>query len=228
MTKIARKHQKIFCDQTATYNLGIFGSFAAAAADYSDDPDEIQGLAAWGAGLAASLIANCPPFLEEFNGLFNLLSRQIAYIMQSGIPEYLAATEYHVGSLVSDGLGGIYVSVANTNTGNALSDETKWMLFLSSKIRETDSNFVTVASDDMTILLGATTDAYPVLVILPAASAANTGRLVVLKKLFTGGTGNVQIQVDGGGNIDGVSSKTVSSQYTTTRLVSDGSQWLIT
>ena len=209
-------------------SLGVFGSYAAEAADYSDDPDEIQGLAAWGAGLAASLVNNCPPFMEEFNALFNLLTRQVSYLMQAGIPEYLAATEYVVGSLVSDSAGGIYVSVVNNNTGNALSDETKWMLFLSSKVRTTDTNFVTVASDDMTILLGATTDAYPVLAILPAASAANTGRLVVLKKLFTSGAGNVQIQVDGGGNIDGVTSKTVTTQYATTRLVSDGSQWLIT
>jgi hypothetical protein len=126
MAKITRKTQKVFGGSlTATNNIAKFGSLKIGAAAYSLDPDDIQ-TSEYDNGLAASLINNNAPTLQDLNSLFFLLSRQIAYQMQTGVPEYDAGTTYYIGSLVNDGNGVIYKSLTDANVGNALSDATKW------------------------------------------------------------------------------------------------------
>ncbi len=102
MAKITIADQKIFAGVTGyTGVVGQFGSYKAGAAAYSIDPDIIQALSAYDSGLAASLTNNAPPTIQDLNGLFYLISRQIAYCLQMGIPEWDALTEYHYGSFVS-------------------------------------------------------------------------------------------------------------------------------
>ena len=63
------------------------------------------------------------------NGVQYGFSYQIAYILQEGIPEYDANTEYtnkSVVKTVNNGILTIYVSKANNNIGNALSDTAYW------------------------------------------------------------------------------------------------------
>lgn len=226
MAKITRKFQKLFCDVSPTGVLGQFGSFADDDKTYSNDPDTIQSRDAFGAGWASALINNAPPAIQDMDGLFYLIFRQLSYAMQGGIPEYNSATEYHKGSLVSDGVKSVFVSVSDTNEGNALSDETKWMIFLGGETTTTSADTVDVACDDSTLLVGESGGSYPVLVMLPAAAATNKGRMIAVKKLFAAGTGNVSVQTYGG-NIDAAASLTISTKYQTKRFVSDGTDWLI-
>lgn len=127
MTAISRKAQQIFgVGLSPTGNIANFGSLAAGTPTYSDDPDTIQ-TAAWLNGLAAALIGNRSPALEDLNGVLYVLTRQLAYQFQQGIPEWLTTDVYYTGSLVQDGAGNVYVSLTNGNTGHALSDTNNWV-----------------------------------------------------------------------------------------------------
>ncbi len=66
-------------------------------------------------GWGAATDLNRKPSLEDFNGLGFTLSRAIGYLMQTGVPEYDAAQEYFVASVVTyDGI--VYIALKdNTN-----------------------------------------------------------------------------------------------------------------
>lgn len=127
MAKLTRKFQKIFGGLlVANNNIAKFGSAKIGVPAYSLDPDDIQSTE-YSNGWAAALINNKSPALQDMNALFNLITRQLAYQFQAGIPEYDATTTYYTGSIVNNGYGVIYRSLADDNTGNALSDSTKWV-----------------------------------------------------------------------------------------------------
>lgn len=127
MAKITRAIQKIFCgDVPAIDNVAVFGSLAASSPDYSDDPIEIQSLAAYGQGWESATVLNQAPALQDMNALQYLFSRQIAYQMQAGIPEWIATQTYYIGSWAISSAGIPYVSIVDNNLNNALTDATKW------------------------------------------------------------------------------------------------------
>lgn len=126
MTKITRAFQKVFCDDVSEVdNIAQFGSLKASAPAFSKDPDTIQGLGAFGEGWKSAVVENKSPPLQDMNALFFLLTRQMAYSFQAGIAEYDADTEYHEHSYCQSA-GVIYVSLQNTNTGNAVSSASWW------------------------------------------------------------------------------------------------------
>jgi hypothetical protein len=130
MTKISRAHQKVFCDGVAAQdNIAQFGSLKASPVQYSKDPATIQALQAFGEGWKSAVVSNNAPAIQDENALFYLITRQIAYLFQSGVPEYHASTEYHQGSVCQDS-GILYRSVTNTNTGNAISNTNYWIPIL--------------------------------------------------------------------------------------------------
>ena len=138
MPRITRKQQKIFAESAS--NNGVFGSLQANDPTLSSDPDAIQGRTAYANGWNdATYSADELPPLEEFQALQYLFSRQIAYIMQEGVAEWDASTTYYKGNLVkavqSDGSFILYASLIDNNTGNAVSDTTKWV------ITNTSTNF---------------------------------------------------------------------------------------
>lgn len=57
------------------------------------------------------------PALEDFNGAMYTHGQLLAYLHQTGIPEYNAAQEYHIGS-VCNFSGELFSSLTNNNTGN--------------------------------------------------------------------------------------------------------------
>lgn len=138
MPKITRKQQKVFAVNAS--NNGVFGSLQANDPVYSQDPDAIQGRTAYSNGWNdATYSAEQLPPLEEFQALQYLFSRQIAYLMQEGVPEWNTATTYYKGALVKavqqDGSFILYASLVDDNTGNAVTDTTKWV------ITNTSTNF---------------------------------------------------------------------------------------
>lgn len=138
MPKITRKQQKVFAASAS--NNGVFGSLQANDPAYSQDPDVIQSRTAYANGWNdATYSAEKLPPLEEFQSLQYLFSRQIAYIMQEGIPEWNTNDTYYKGALVKsiqqDGSFILYASIVDNNQGNLVTDTTKW------QITNTSTNF---------------------------------------------------------------------------------------
>jgi len=229
MAKIDRKYQKQFADLGWTGNLGVFGSYAAGSPAYSSDPDVIQSLAAFGAGVSSALINDAPPAIQDMDGIGNLLTRQLRYLFQTGIPLWVAGATYYTGSLVSDDLGSIYISQTGNNTGNALSSTDNWMLLYSKKSRA-----VTLASmtdyvatyDDYIILVGGTSGTPAPYIFLPAASSTNKGRVIIVKKLITTASGELRVVAGNGTqNIDGTYPNILTTLYTVRKYISNGTDW---
>jgi hypothetical protein len=152
MSQLARKLQKIFGGLLAANgNIAEFGSLKAGVVGYSLDPDDIQ-TAAYLNGWADAVINNDAPPLEDMNALFYLLSYQLAYIFQAGIPEWDATTTYYPGSVVMDtsaGATGTQVYLAITNASPNLNQKphdapTYWIPFIQNGTKDLTGPTVTV------------------------------------------------------------------------------------
>ena len=126
MAKLTRALQKIFGGSLLpTGNIAQIGSLAAATPNYSTDPNVLQALSQYLGGWAACTTGNSSPALEDMNGLFYLITRQLAYLMQAGIAEYDGTTVYYIGSWVTVA-GVAYVSTTDNNSGNPVTDTNHW------------------------------------------------------------------------------------------------------
>lgn len=130
MAKIPRKLQKIFGITAGASQIGKFGSLAQgtplAYTGAAADPEVLQALSQYSGGWFSGVLGNSNPAIEDMNGLFFTITYQLAYLFQAGVPEWNAATEYHVGSIANDGSGVTYRSIQNTNLNHALSDPSWW------------------------------------------------------------------------------------------------------
>nr|DAJ74747.1 MAG TPA: hypothetical protein [Caudoviricetes sp.] len=128
MSKIERKTQKIFGGNAPNDEIAVLGSFKTGTPIYTDDITTLQNKA-YEDGFGAALVANEAPFLEEQNSIPYVLSKQLAYLFQEGIPEYDADTTYYIGSFVKSIEGNsfiLYFSLQDDNIGNALTDLDYW------------------------------------------------------------------------------------------------------
>jgi len=127
MSAIPRKTQLVFgASLTPSGNVAEFGSLAAGTPAYSDDPAIIQS-AAWLNGMAAALVGNKSPALQDLNGILMVITKQLAYLLQSGIPEWDAGTTYYTNDFCRVA-GSIYVSLTDTNlNNNPATDTTNWI-----------------------------------------------------------------------------------------------------
>lgn len=122
MAKLTRKRQKIFGSDAT--NNGVFGSAQLGTKLTSTDIDTIQSLTAWLNGWQDAVISGRLPTLEEAQSIHYVSTYNIAYLMQEGIPEWSATTEYHIGSIVKKtGTFEIYGSKVNDNLNIALPDK---------------------------------------------------------------------------------------------------------
>lgn len=132
MARIPRVTQSIFAGSAT--NNGVFGSAQANSGPgtISSVLATIMGLPAWATGWVNAVIGGSKfPPLEEFQALEYVHSTQIAYILQQGIPEYDAGTNYFVDNIVCKaGTFQLYGSITNGNEGNALTDGTNWKLLI--------------------------------------------------------------------------------------------------
>lgn len=97
MPNYPRILQKIFGSTGGTSEFGQFGSNQASPPGLNTkDLDVIQALSNYDQGwYAATANAGEPPRIEDMNALFLLLTSQMAYALQKGIPEYDADEEYY-------------------------------------------------------------------------------------------------------------------------------------
>ena len=130
MAILTRVDQKIFGSTGSASNFGQIGSQTAGSPVNTKDLDTIQALAGYLAGLRAITNSN-EPYLEDINSLYLLITSQIKYLFQNGIPEYSATEPYYNQISFVQVNGVLYQSINGTsgtpNTGNApASSPTKW------------------------------------------------------------------------------------------------------
>lgn len=130
MAAIVRKLASIFGSAlTPSGNLARWASLATGSVAYSADPEAIQ-TPAWAQGLNAALIGNRSPAQEDLNALFYVLSYQIAYLLERGLPEWHSGTTYFKNDIVRiPGTQFVASSLTDNNTGNdPATDSNNWDL----------------------------------------------------------------------------------------------------
>lgn len=98
MSQLPRELQRIFGQNGGSSEFGKIGSKAAGSPATTKDLALIQSLTEYLQGLNAIVSdqgTSVLPFLEDMNSLFFLTTSQIAYLMQSGVPEWNDETEYY-------------------------------------------------------------------------------------------------------------------------------------
>lgn len=182
MGRLNRYTQKLFGSSAAAGEVGVFGSLAAGAPAATTNPETIQSLAQYLGGWFDAIVGNKNFAIEDRNALDFLFAYQLGYLMQSGIPEYDAETDYHIGQ-VCNVAGVLYVSVADNNLNQAVSDATKWQLLIGrravKRLTVADSPY-TILNSDQALEFDCTGGA--IVANLPAR-AASVGRLFAIDKV---------------------------------------------
>lgn len=132
MAKLTRKLQDIFGDGAGTSEIGVFGSDSAGLPATSKDLDVIQSLSQFDNGwFSATANAAEPPRLEDRNGLDFLLTAQLKYLFQAGLPEWIATEKYYLDDSFVNLNGIIYQAilgddVTNDNTNKSPDTNPLW------------------------------------------------------------------------------------------------------
>jgi hypothetical protein len=135
MAALTRVLQKIFGETGDTAEFGQVGSDSAGSPATTKNLDTIQSLSQYAAGLFAitSNLIN-PPRGEDFNALLYLITTQLKYLFQSGVPEWIATENYYANkSFVIGSNGNIYKSLTGTDGSpninhNPVGDTTNWAI----------------------------------------------------------------------------------------------------
>lgn len=133
MTKLARVVQKIFGVNSGAKGTVAFGTaqniIEGITPTYTKDIALIQN-ANFETGWKSAVPDNYAPFREDKTSVEMVLSRQLAYLYETGLAEYDATTNYCIGAecCVIDNLGNksVYKSVIADNLGNAVSNTAYW------------------------------------------------------------------------------------------------------
>lgn len=126
MEKLERQTQKIFGGNAPADDLAALGSFKSGTPIYTDDIAMLQN-EAYEQGYSAALVADEAPFLEEQNSVPYVLSKQLAYLFQTGIPEWDPNTTYYANTSFCQINGIIYQSLTDGNLGNnPATDSENW------------------------------------------------------------------------------------------------------
>ena len=134
MAKLERKLTKIFANNSGNQGTTVYGSKASGTVQYSKNLDDLQSTE-WEIGREAGVIANSAPVLEDDNTVDFVMSRQIKYIQQMGMCEWLATETYYINSFCAYN-GVIYKSLTNNNINHNPENDngTNWEVY------NTDSN----------------------------------------------------------------------------------------
>ncbi len=136
MASLTRVLQNLFGASHGTNEVAQFGSLAAGSPQYTDDPSLIQALTQFAEGLfSVTASASQAPRIEDFNGLLLLLFRQLKYLFQAGVPEWIATENYYAGKSLVSRNGQLYIALSgtdlapNSNIDPAADNGENWAIF---------------------------------------------------------------------------------------------------
>ncbi len=116
MASLTRVLQNLFGVSHGTDEVAQFGSLANGTPTYSDDPTVIQALNQFAEGLfSVTGTASQSPRIEDFNALFLLLFRQLKYLFQSGVAEWIATENYFANKSIVTRNGRLYIALSGTD-----------------------------------------------------------------------------------------------------------------
>ena len=124
--RLARVIQKIFGLTAPAEEFGQIGSFASGTPFKTKNIADMQALNEYLGGWNECVSGGNAPTIEDMNSLFHMITHQLAYNLQMGIPEWSDSAEYFIGSLVNDGTGRIFKSLTDSNRNNALTEDAFW------------------------------------------------------------------------------------------------------
>jgi len=105
-------------DITPEGNIAQFGSLAAAAPQFSADPDIIQSLPAWRGGWSPAVVGNKSPAMQDMVAAQYVFSYLLTQLQQrGGVLEWNPAQDYYADSVTTRN-GLIYISIFGDPTGN--------------------------------------------------------------------------------------------------------------
>ncbi len=126
MPLLRRKTQRIFGEEADTQEFGQIGSKAAGNVIKTKDVNSLQQLQQYMNGLFAITRdegTSKLPYVEDLNSLFYLITYQLKYIMQAGVPEWDSETEYYSNKSIVQYGGQLYTSIdGEPNIGNIPDD----------------------------------------------------------------------------------------------------------
>ncbi len=128
MAKITRKTQKIFADSAAASQITAFGSIKANSPNppvYSKDPDVIQSNE-FMQGWSGATQDDYAPYRQDMNAIQNLVTRQLAYLFQAGIPEYDSSTQYYANCSFCQINGVVYLCIQDALNKLPTTEPTYW------------------------------------------------------------------------------------------------------
>ena len=125
MAKLDRVHQKIFASTAPSSDIGVIGSLHEGNPTEAASVQDIQSLAAFEAGIRSIVIGENSPIIEEDNALYKLITYQLAYLLQNGVPDWSDSTTYYEDQFCKNN-GIIYRSKEDSNTGNDVSNTLFW------------------------------------------------------------------------------------------------------
>lgn len=223
MAKIVRAVQKLFGSTAGTTEVSQFGSLKAGAPAYTTDAETIQSLSNYLQGWYGAVLGNNSPAIEDMNAIHFLFARQLAYIMQAGVPEWNAETTYYIGSMVNDGTGKIYTSLTDDNLNNAITDGTKWSQLGKWNVTSVSSGPYTVLHNND--VLEVTSGTSEIILNLPTA-VGRTGKSYRIIKIDTG-YGQVTLDPYSTETINSASTWAIFDQYDVVTIYSDGTNWKV-
>mgnify|MGYP004479513267 CR=1 FL=1 len=82
-----------------------------------------------GTGLEAGVVIDEATILQDDNSVKRVVTQQLAYLFQKGIPEWESQTTYFKGNLcmsIIDDIPNLYYSLIDNNIGNEVTDSSNW------------------------------------------------------------------------------------------------------
>lgn len=117
MAKLERKTQKIFGASSLSSEITAYATTLETNPTFTKDISVIQNESFERGVFAGTDNGNQRPFAEDRNGVDYTITRQLAYILQAGIPEWDGGTDYHLSDIVRVS-SNLFISLQNDNVNH--------------------------------------------------------------------------------------------------------------
>ena len=225
MSRLSRFTQLIFGSTASSNQIAKFGSLEAGSPQrYSGStitPAIVQALSNYLAGWFNAVDGSYSPAIEDLNALCYLYAYQLAYLMETGIPEYDSGTTYYNANLALEPNGyRLYMSLTDNNTGNPLSDTSHWTVYGNQTITVTTNTIVQIYNN----IIRSDSTAGNNTITLPSISSCIAQRFTI--KDVGNGSFTTSVQGHAAETIDGNNIyATALGQYDSITVYNNGTSW---